>query len=234
MARVATAALGMANGQSERVIEALDPMIAGAPMLAALTFWPSQAMALIETGQVERAQSSVDGLESAATTRGLDMDARLLGLRARLARARGQLDQADDLFSRALDEFGPDDPFLEKTLLAHALGQLQLNRGERKKAVTTLHTAHQALLSVRAQPFAGRVESDLTLAGVRSRRSSARSALELTDRERDVAVLVAKGYSNPEAASELYVSRKAIEYHLRNIYGKLGIASRRELRGLEL
>jgi ATP/maltotriose-dependent transcriptional regulator MalT len=44
---------------------------------------------------------------------------------------------------------------------------------------------------------------------------------------------VAKGYSNPEAASELYVSRKAIEYHLQNIYGKLGIASRRELRDLE-
>ena len=56
----------------------------------------------------------------------------------------------------------------------------------------------------------------------------------MTDREHDVAVLVAKGYSNPEAASELYVSRKAIEYHLRNIYGKLGIASRRELRGLVL
>jgi DNA-binding NarL/FixJ family response regulator len=49
-----------------------------------------------------------------------------------------------------------------------------------------------------------------------------------------VAVLVAKGYSNPEAASELYVSRKAIEYHLQNIYGKLGISSRRELRGLDL
>jgi DNA-binding NarL/FixJ family response regulator len=47
-------------------------------------------------------------------------------------------------------------------------------------------------------------------------------------------VLVAKGYSNPEVASELYVSRKAIEYHLRNIYGKLGITSRRELRGIEL
>jgi DNA-binding NarL/FixJ family response regulator len=78
------------------------------------------------------------------------------------------------------------------------------------------------------------VGSDLKRTGARSTRRSARSSLELTDREHDVAVLVVKGYSNPEAASELYVSRKAIEYHLGNIYGKLGIASRRELRGLGL
>ena len=162
------------------------------------------------------------------------MDARLLGLRARLAKARGELDQAEELFRLALDGFGPDDPFLERTLLLHTHGQLQLDRGERTQAVATLHAAHQALLSVGAEPLASRVESDLKRAGTRSTRRSARSSLELTDREHDVAVLVAKGYSNPEAASELYVSRKAIEYHLRNIYGKLGIASRRELRGLVL
>ena len=92
---------------------------------------------------------------------------------------------------------------------------------------------YDALLSVAAEPFASRVQSDLKRAGARSPRRSARSSLDLTDRERDVAVLVAKGYSNPEAAAELYVSRKAIEYHLQNIYGKLGIASRRELRDLE-
>jgi len=57
--------------------------------------------------------------------------------------------------------------------------------------------------------------------------------MSVAARERGVAVLVAKGYSNPEAASELYVSRKAIEYHLQNIYGKLGIASHRELRALD-
>ena len=234
MARVATAALGIAGGQPERVIEALDPLVAMAPMMAALTFWPPQATALMETGQLERAQISVEGLDSAAAARGLDMDARLLGLRARLAKARGELGQADELFTLALDGFGPNDPFLERTLLLHTHGQLQLDRGERTQAMATLHAAHQALLSVGAEPLASRVLSDLKRAGGRSARRSARSSLELTDREHDVAVLVAKGYSNPEAASELYVSRKAIEYHLRNIYGKLGIASRRELRGLVL
>ena len=234
MARVASAALGVATGHPERVIEALDPLTDMAPMLAALTFWPSFVKALIETDQLERARNSIAGLESGAAARGLDMDARLLGLRARMAKAHGELEQADELFSLALDGFGPDDPFLERALLLHSHGELQLERGERTRAGATLRAAQDLLLSVGAEPFAGRVHSDLKRSGARTSRRSGRSSLELTDRERDVAVLVAKGYSNPEAASELYVSRKAIEYHLQNIYGKLGIASRRELRGLDL
>ena len=49
-----------------------------------------------------------------------------------------------------------------------------------------------------------------------------------------MAVLVAQGLSNPEVAEQLYISRKAVEYHLRNIYGKLAITSRRELRTVQL
>ena len=45
-----------------------------------------------------------------------------------------------------------------------------------------------------------------------------------------MATLVAKGLTNREVAGELYVSEKAVEYHLRNVFGKLGISSRRELR----
>jgi DNA-binding NarL/FixJ family response regulator len=54
--------------------------------------------------------------------------------------------------------------------------------------------------------------------------------LALTEREQDVAALVAKGLTNREVAAELYVSTKAVEYHLGNVFGKLGISSRRELR----
>jgi DNA-binding CsgD family transcriptional regulator len=52
----------------------------------------------------------------------------------------------------------------------------------------------------------------------------------LTAKEQVVAVMVADGMTNREVAADLYLSVKAIEYHLGNIFAKLGIRSRRELR----
>ena len=54
--------------------------------------------------------------------------------------------------------------------------------------------------------------------------------LALTSRETEVANLVGKGLSNPEIAAELFISRKAVEYHLGNVYAKCGLRGRRELR----
>jgi DNA-binding NarL/FixJ family response regulator len=54
----------------------------------------------------------------------------------------------------------------------------------------------------------------------------------LTEREQVVARMVGSGKTNREVAADLYLSVKAIEYHLDNIFDKLDIRSRRELRGL--
>jgi DNA-binding CsgD family transcriptional regulator len=55
-------------------------------------------------------------------------------------------------------------------------------------------------------------------------------AAALTSRETEVAHLVGKGMSNPEIAAELFISRKAVEYHLGNIYAKFGMRGRKQLR----
>ena len=56
------------------------------------------------------------------------------------------------------------------------------------------------------------------------------SAFELTAKERAVAHLAGEGMTNREIAAELYVSAKSVEYHLRNVFAKFGITSRRQLR----
>jgi len=210
------------------------------PMLARLAFWPTLITALIDDGQLDRAESQITDLVQAAAARRLAMEARMLGLRACLAAWRERPDEATDLFEAALAGYGPDDPLLERTLLLHAYGRALLAQGQREKAVPSLYQARDTLASIGAAPFLERVDTDLTSAGfepvevVATASRTAKSPLDLTDRERDVAVLVAKGFTNPEVAEELYVSRKAVEYHLHNIFGKLGITSRRELRGQTL
>ncbi len=97
-----------------------------------------------------------------------------------------------------------------------------------------LRLAHDLFARAGAEPFLRRVEADLAPHRITVGRPGSRSPLELTDRERDVAVLVAKGMTNREVAAELYVSPKAIDYHLGHIFGKLGITSRRDLRQLVL
>jgi DNA-binding NarL/FixJ family response regulator len=55
---------------------------------------------------------------------------------------------------------------------------------------------------------------------------------DLTTQERRVAMAVARGARNHEAAAELFISPKTVEFHLRNIYRKLGLRSRTELAHL--
>jgi ATP/maltotriose-dependent transcriptional regulator MalT len=238
-ARIAHAALARARDEPEGVVGSLQPLagdgdVPAIPMLSSLGWWPTLIVATIDTGAVDAAARQVDQLAEAAAHRNLDFRARILGLRARVTRARGDLDQAASLFQQALDAFGANDPLLDRALLQHAFGSLLRARGRRGAARDQLRPAHQQLAAVGAEPFRQRVAEDLDRSGPRPGGRTAGDPISLTEREQDVATLVAKGLTNREVAGELYVSEKAVEYHLRNVFGKLGISSRRELRNRRL
>ena len=115
----------------------------------------------------------------------------------------------------------------------HWFGQMLAARGARRRqSVDQLRIARDLFARAGAEPFLRRVEAGLAAQKITAGRGGSRSPLELTDREHDVAVLVAKGMTNREVAAELYVSPKAVDYHLGHIFGKLGITSRRNLRDL--
>jgi DNA-binding CsgD family transcriptional regulator len=234
-ARVAAAALARARNQPEEVISALTGLPDAIPMLSGLYFWPSLICALIETSRLGEAGDQIDDLGRAAATRGIDLEARVLMLRARLASAGKQTAKAAELYDAAIARFGPDDPFLDRGLLHHEYGRMLSAQGNRRDGVHHLRTSRELFSSAEAEPFMGRVDTDLAVTGLRSGRLSARrSNLDLTDRERDIALLVARGLTNPEVAAQLYVSRKAVEYHLSNIYAKLGVLGRQDLRNMQL
>ena len=232
--RVAQAAVARARNDPEQIVKVLAPLVENTrliPMSTSLAWWPTLIGAMIDSGELARAAGQIELLGTAAEQRGLDMQARIAGVRAHLEAARGSPDQACSSYDRAIALLGPDDPLLDRADLHHRFGQLLAARGgRRRQAVDQLRLAHDLFAGAGAEPFLRRAETDLASQKITVGTRGSRSRLDLTDRERDVAVLVAKGMTNREVAAELYVSPKAIDYHLGHIFGKLGITSRRDLR----
>ena len=131
-------------------------------------------------------------------------------------------------------------------LRSYVLGTMALSAGQLAEAG---HRLGQALAQARAEAGSRPLEAVIAreLAGVHALLASAparpapvRSAPirpaptgpALTGRETEVAQLVGKGLSNPEIAAELFISRKAVEFHLSNVYAKYGLRGRQQLRRL--
>ena len=246
MGRVARAANARARGDPAAVVAALGPMLGlgnrETPDVArfrqlrrqglGILWWPQLIEALLDVGEAETAGRQFGELRAVVAERHLGFAFHLAALQGRLSAAAGQPDQAAAQFRRAATLAGPDDPLLDRALLLHqALGRLLHASGDRRGAVDELRAAHELLTGTGAAPFAARVEVDLAKVGMPvAARQRHGSPLALTGREADVVALVANGMSNTEVAAELYVRISTIEYHLRNVFAKLGITSRRELR----
>jgi DNA-binding CsgD family transcriptional regulator len=151
---------------------------------------------------------------------------------ARAARARGLL-TSDDEFERefadaaALHDQTPDVYEAARTRLAY--GARLRRAGQRTRAREELRAAIDVLDRLGAVPWAelGRVELGAT--GETARRRDVATLDELTPQELQVALLLAEGRTTREAAASMFLSPKTIEYHLRNVYRKLGVRSRAEL-----
>ncbi|MET8852713.1 AAA family ATPase [Amycolatopsis sp. NPDC004625] len=148
---------------------------------------------------------------------------------------------------RALCGTDPDDRYresiacFERTTLrvdlarSHLLyGEWLRREGRRVDARPHLHTAHEQLSAMGLEAFADRARRELQATGETARKRTTEPAGELTAQEFQIARLAAEGYSNPEIGTRLYLSPRTVEWHLRKIFGKLGISSRRQLRDTAL
>ena len=79
--------------------------------------------------------------------------------------------------------------------------------------------------------FAERARRELLATGETVRKRTAETVSELTAQETHIARLVVAGHTNPEIGAQLFLSSRTVEWHLRKVFAKLGISSRRELRG---
>jgi ATP/maltotriose-dependent transcriptional regulator MalT len=146
---------------------------------------------------------------------------------AALARCRGLLsDDFDSAFADALalDVRCPQPFERARTLLC--FGQRQRRAGRRAEARERLREARAAFARLGAAAWEAQAAHELRAAG--GRRHGARSAA-LTPQERRVVAAVQRGASNREIAAELFLAEKTIEFHLHQVFGKLGVRSRTQL-----
>ncbi len=231
MVLMARASLARAQGRPFQLVAALRPLTGdrrALPVLTGLGWWPVLISALIEEGELDDAERELAAFQAAVAHRRLNVDMSIAFVEAQLAAARKQPAAATEWFDRALTLANADQPLLERALLLHAAGRHRMAIRDRRGAISNLQAARQLLEPLGAEPYIRRVDVDLRASGIR-RSDNAGPLLQLTDREQSVAVLVTRGLSNRETAAQLYISEKAVEYHLHNIYGKLGISSRRKL-----
>ncbi len=188
---------------------------------------PELIEAAVRSGQPGVARDALSRLEALARAGGTDFG---LGIEARCRALVSPSAAAEACYTEAVTRLG-------RTQLRPELARAHLLYGEwlrrenrRADARAQLRTAHEAFAAIGAAAFADRARRELLATGETVRRRGPGAASTLTSQEASIARLAADGCTNPEIGAQLFLSARTVEWHLRKVFTKLGISSRRELR----
>jgi DNA-binding CsgD family transcriptional regulator len=230
----ATSALGFLElglGENEKTISVLEPVRAwvddyGMRHPAVAQFWPDLIEAYIRSSRNEEARSALASYEQQA------LSCECVWALASTARCWGLLgdeDAFDEAFAAALSWHAKSPNPFERARTKLVYGERLRRAGRRVEAREQLRSALDTFDRLGATLWSKRASTELRASGERLRRREEQPAQELTPQELQVALMVARGGTNREVAAQLFLSTKTIEFHLRNIYRKLGLRSRTEL-----
>ena len=189
---------------------------------------PDLIESLVLCGRIDEARTSLAILERQAGRAGNSWG------EAAAARARGML--ADTGFEHEFDAaFRGHASSFERARTELRLGERLRRERRPTDARSPLRSAREAFDALGARGWAAQAKAELAAAGERPKRPQASLPTllqDLTDQELRIALLVAEGVTNREAAASLFLSPKTVGYHLGKVYDKLGVRSRTELAHL--
>jgi DNA-binding CsgD family transcriptional regulator len=187
---------------------------------------PELVEAAARVGETDVARQALDRLVEMTQPAGTDWG---LGTEVRSRALLSDGENAELLYREAIERLGRTGlrPELARAHLLY--GEWLRREGRRSDAREQLRTAHHMFAAIGMEAFAERTRRELVATGETVRKRSAETRDELTPQEEQIVRLARDGLSNPEIAAELFLSSRTVEWHLRKVYMKLGISSRREL-----
>jgi DNA-binding CsgD family transcriptional regulator len=180
-------------------------------------------------GRPEAAAEPLRRLEARAGAAGTDW---ALGVLARSRALVSDGDTAEDLYREAIERLGRTRIAVEHARASLVYGEWLRREGRRMDAREHLRAAHESFSAFGSESFADRARGELQATGETARKRNLETLDDLTPQEAQIARLARDGLSNPEIGAQLFISPRTVQYHLRKVFAKLGIASRNQLGGV--
>ena len=231
IAQYALAVLHNGLGNYPAALDAAEQACESDELLYSSMTLPELVEAASRADEPERASVAIETLSSRARATGTQW---ALGLAARSQALTSTGPAAEEHYCEAIERLRGSRMagHLARTHLVY--GEWLRREGRRQDAREQLRTAHEMLSDMGAEAFAERAARELQATGEHPRKRTVQPTDALTAHETHIARLVATGATNREVGAQLFLSPRTIEAHLRSIFRKLDITSRRQIKDLQL
>jgi DNA-binding CsgD family transcriptional regulator len=224
----ATAVLGNGLGHYDRALAAAGQASAYPADVASANWGLVELVeAAAHGGSPEDGAGALRRLAESTSVSGTDW---ALGVQARSRALLSEGEAADGLYREAIERFGRTRMRAELARAHLVYGEWLRRENRRIDAREQLRAAYQMLTAMGMEGFAERARRELLATGETVRKRTVDTLIDLTAQEAQIAKLARDGHSNQEIAAQLFISPRTVEWHLGNVFTKLGITSRKDLR----
>ncbi|TCN44748.1 regulatory LuxR family protein [Kribbella orskensis] len=181
----------------------------------------------VRSGNTDEAAGALEQLASFAQASGTEAALGVLAGRNALLRTG---DGAEACYREEIERLGHTTLRVEHARARLRYGEWLRREDRRTDARAQLRTAYETLHAMGVDGFAERARKELSATGEVVHHRTVETSLDLTSQEAHIARLAAEGLTNPEIGAALFISPRTVEWHLRKVFSKVGVTTRRQLR----